>query len=114
MNINAGQPPFRELAMMGGNSIMRGVYTGMYMDRKYLAGQVELRTPVWRGFGIVTFAGCGEIGSSFREFDKSLIMYSYGLGLRVSLVKKERINLRIDYGLSNYTHGWYLTVTEAF
>ena len=93
---------------------MRGLYTGMYRDRKYLASQIELRIPVWKRLGLVTFLGCGEIGSRFKDYNLSLAKYSYGAGLRFSLVKRERVNLRFDYGISNSSNGWYITVTEAF
>lgn len=113
-NINYGQPPFRELALMGGNSLMRGVYKGMYRDRKYIASQVELRIPIWQRFGAVTFAGIGEIGDKLANFDYYNAKLSYGVGLRFMAIPDERVNLRIDYAISKPTNGWYFTVTEAF
>jgi len=41
--------------------------------------------------------------------------YSYGGGLRVALNQKEKLNLRLDYGLAKGgSQGFYLQLGEAF
>jgi len=40
---NTGEVPFNQLALMGGESIMRGYYYGRYRDRNQMAMQVEYR-----------------------------------------------------------------------
>ncbi|MBA2328227.1 MAG: BamA/TamA family outer membrane protein, partial [Flavisolibacter sp.] len=37
------QPPFNQLSLLGGESLMRGYYTGRFRDRNQLASQVEYR-----------------------------------------------------------------------
>lgn len=48
---NGGEVPFNQLALMGGESIMRGYYTGRYRDRNQIAAQAEIRfLPLPLGF----------------------------------------------------------------
>lgn len=40
---------------------------------------------------------------------------SFGGGLRLTILEKENLNLRVDYGYSdNYNRGFYFTVGECF
>ena len=40
--------------------------------------------------------------------------YAYGAGLRFRLTKRDRLNLRADYGVAAESSGFYLTLGEAF
>lgn len=111
---NTGDPPIRNMAMLGGSEIMRGYYAGRYRDKNFMATQVEYRMPVWRRFGVVGFAGIGEVQNQIKNFNLSGLKYSAGGGLRFALSKKEKLNLRIDYGFGYHSHGLYVTVSEAF
>jgi hypothetical protein len=70
----------------------------------------------WR-LGAVGFAGIGNVGSRFSDVNFQELIYSYGGGLRLALNRRERLNLRVDYGwrigqvLSN---GLYFQLGEAF
>ena len=65
-------------------------------------------------WGVVGFAGCGYIDSSFSEVDDSDIIPSYGVGLRFMVLKSKRINMRVDYGRSDNSDAIHLSVGEAF
>jgi outer membrane translocation and assembly module TamA len=110
-----GNPPFYQLAMLGGASMMRGNYGGQYRDKALLAVQAEYRLPVWKRFGAVGFVGLGNVGPSIREINLSRLKYSLGGGLRYRLDSKEGTNLRLDFAWgSKASTGFYLTVQEAF
>jgi hypothetical protein len=48
---NMGDVPFNQLALIGGESIMRGYYTGRFRDKNQIAAQTELRfLPLPLGF----------------------------------------------------------------
>lgn len=109
-----GTPPFYELAMLGGDSVMRGYYRGKYRDKTLVTVQTEYRMPVWWRFGIAAFAGLGEVCPGLSHFSFGEVKYSYGAGLRFKLDKREGTNVRVDFAWGKDSHGFYLTVQEAF
>ncbi len=120
---NTGNPPFRMLAMMGNNQLMRGYYQGRFRERDYIAGQAEYRFPVYKRFGLAAFAGLGQVAHNFSEMRLQGLQEStgkgfhpnYGLGLRYLYNKNENINIRVDFGFGpNGMNGQYVTVGEAF
>jgi len=112
--LNSGNPAYRNMATLGGTDIMRGYYAGRYRDRNSSACQVEYRKHVWKRFGVVAFAGLGKVAHKITDFNFQGLKYSLGGGLRFALNRKERINLRVDYGFGLQSSGLYFTVTEAF
>lgn len=42
------------------------------------------------------------------------LKYSIGNGVRFALDRKEKLNLRIDYGFGDNSSGLYFTVRESF
>ncbi len=110
-----GNSPLRELAMIGGSNNMRGFYQGRYRDNCMLTFIMEYRQPVYERISACAFGGTGTVYKTVSDLQKSSLKYSYGLGLRFALLKKERLNLRVDYGYSNkYNHGFYFTAGECF
>lgn len=109
-----GEVPFKQMAELGGDMIMRGYYRGRYRDLNILALQSEYRLPVWKWFGMVGFVGVGDVFSRLGAFNLSSLKPSYGLGLRFKLNKKENINARIDYGRGINSSGFYFGIAEAF
>ncbi|MDZ7845792.1 MAG: BamA/TamA family outer membrane protein [Owenweeksia sp.] len=84
----AGQPPFNQLALMGGESLMRGYYYGRYRDRNLVAGQVEYRMlpfPFARRWGAAAFIGAGQVFGPDSSFDFSKFLPAGGLGVRFLL-----------------------------
>lgn len=111
---SSGEAPFFHLSRMGGNRRMRGLYDGYYMDKQLIGWQTEYRTPVWWRFGLVGFVGNAVVASSISNIHIKNVRTTAGAGLRFLLDKERKINLRIDYGLSKDTSGFYLTIGEAF
>ena len=112
---NTGEVPLRSLASFGGANRMRGYYDGRYKDNNQLIMQGEYRFPVYKRFSAVAFAGGGNVSNRFADYSISDIKVSYGAGLRFALDKKEKLNLRVDYGIGQgKNNGFYLQLGEAF
>ena len=114
LEFNTGQPPFTHLAMVGGTRLMRGYYQGRYRDRQMGILQAAYRFPVlWRFKGTV-FGAVGNVADRPADFKLSNTRYALGVGLRFLLLEEEKAHVRLDYGFSKGTSGFYLTVGEAF
>lgn len=112
---NTGEVPVRSLASFGGANRMRGYYDGRYKDMNQMLLQAEYRFPVYKRISAVAFGGGGSVSSSFADYSLSDLKFSYGAGLRFALNKKEKLNLRIDYGIGQgKNNGFYLQLGEAF
>ena len=114
VNWVSGEAPFHKLAKLGGQDMMRGYYTGRYRDKLLIALQAEYRLPVWGRLGAVGFAGLGDVADKPANFRLGDLKYSMGAGLRFMLNKKERTQLRLDFGWGKGTSGMYFTAGEAF
>ncbi|MEX2567202.1 MAG: BamA/TamA family outer membrane protein [Cyclobacteriaceae bacterium] len=116
---NFGEVPFNQLSLMGGESLMRGYYTGRYRDNNQLAGQVELRfLPISLGFtrrvGAAVFAGMGKVFPSVSEFNLQKLVWSTGAGIRFLIFPKKDIYTRLDFALTQEGSGIYFFIGEAF
>lgn len=114
---NVGDVPLRSLATLGGSNNMRGFYDGRYRSKLQAAFQAEYRIPLFWRLGAVGFAGLGNNGDRLSELNFRQIKFSYGGGLRVALNRKERLNLRLDYGFGlgqSLSQGLYFQLGEAF
>ena len=109
-----GEVPFNQLAQMGGSSRMRGYNEGFYTDKHYLTTQLEYRFPLFWRLGAVAFFSVGRVSDEFLDFDVGNFRITTGGGLRFALDEKEKVNLRLDYGIGKGTSGFYITVGEAF
>lgn len=114
-----GDVPFNQLALMGGESMMRGYYLGRLRDNNQLATQVEYRfLPIPFGFtdrlGAVIFAGTGTVFDELGSLDFSKLVVSGGAGLRFLLFPKKDIYTRLDVAFTNEGNGFYLFIGEAF
>jgi outer membrane protein assembly factor BamA len=114
-DFNSGAVPLRSLAYLGGSSTMRGYYAGRYRDKNAGVLQAEYRVPLFWRIGAVGFADMGNVGPELKDINFQHYKYSYGGGLRVALNQKEKLNLRLDYGLAKGgSNGFYLQLGEAF
>jgi hypothetical protein len=111
----SGSIPIRDFSVMGTNMYMRGYYEGRYQDRNLIAFQTEFRTPVYKRWGAVLFTGIGKVGPNLASVVNGQgLKPSVGIGLRFSLNKKEKLNLRIDAGFGKHSQGTYINLAEAF
>lgn len=111
---NIGDVPFNQLAYLGGQFKMRGIFEGYFRDKNALIIQQEFRQEIWKRLGAVAFGSMAFLGSEddvFLRLNKP--KFTYGAGLRVAT--KNHLNLRLDYALSPYGSGnIYATIGEAF
>ncbi|MCF0070916.1 BamA/TamA family outer membrane protein [Dyadobacter sp. CY261] len=116
-NFFTGNIPFNQMALMGGEMIMRGYYYGRYRDKNMLATQVEHR---WLPFGFskrlggAVFAGAAVVGPKIGSLTPARARLSGGVGLRYLLFPKKDIFLRLDVGFTKEGPGFYLFTGEAF
>ena len=110
-----GEAPFNELAFIGGRGKMRGYYEGQFRDRNLAMLQLEFRRHLFWKIGIVAFSGTGVIAREMNELELNNLRITGGAGLRYQLDPKEKINIRLDYGIGERGNsGIYLTIGEAF
>jgi outer membrane protein assembly factor BamA len=114
-NFNSGDVPIRSLANIGSSSMLRGYYDGRYTDKNLFGIQAEYRFPIKGRFGMVAFAAVGRVGSTVADvYSFKHLKPSLGTGLRYAIDKKEKLNLRLDFGAGNNSNGFYFNLTEAF
>lgn len=112
-----GNPPFNQLALIGGESIMRGYYLGRFRDRNLVATQVEYRMlPFWfaKRWGASVFAGTGTVFNSFQTLKADHIVFAGGAGVRFQLFPRKDVWIRLDVAFTNEGNGIYIFVGEAF
>ncbi len=112
--IVSGAPPFYRLSMLGGDTILRGYYKGLYRDKNAVAVQAEYRVPVTGRFGVVGFAGLGKVAASIKDLLPAHARYTIGTGLRYRFDPQEGSNLRLDLAWGKGVFGFYFTAQEAF
>ena len=110
----SGEPPFQKLALLGGQSLLRGYYEGRYRDKNMIVFQAEHRMSLGRNFGLVGFAGIGDVAREMSGFALKDMKHSFGLGLRYMLNPDEKMNIRFDYAIGKDSSGFYITLFEAF
>lgn len=110
----SGTIPFMALPNMGGESVMRGYYGARYRDKILTAVQAEYRFPVWWRFGLVGFAGLGQVADRLSHLKPGEFKYSAGWGIRFKISPKEGANIRLDFGYGKNSSGIYFTAGEAF
>jgi outer membrane protein assembly factor BamA len=111
---NDGEVPFREMALLGGESIMRGYYNGRFRDKQQMAIQTEYRQQILPWIGITAFGAVGDVADNMSNFSPSEFKWAAGAGLRFMVNKSDRLNIRIDYGIGENISGFYFAFAEAF
>jgi hypothetical protein len=116
---NIGTTPFNQLAMLGGESMMRGYYTGRYRDQNQVSMQAEYRflplpLPFTKRFGAALFAGAGTVFKDRHDVKLKNFVWSAGGGLRFLLFPKKDIFTRFDVGFTEEGTGFYIFIGEAF
>lgn len=107
--------PFNQLSLLGGAKKMRGLFEGQFRDKNFLILQAESRFEVWRFLGLTAFSSLGYLGDEKELLRFTKPKFTYGGGLRIKVIKKEHINIRVDYGVQpGYKGNLYLTIGEAF
>ncbi|MBE6176465.1 MAG: hypothetical protein E7146_05675 [Rikenellaceae bacterium] len=97
---------------LGDDARMRGYYPGRYNGNTLITSQLELRQHIINGLVIAAWAGCGTAFSKGEEFNTSMILPNYGVGLRYHLGTHSAI--RIDVGFGRDGYDFILGYNEAF
>ncbi|GAB3690045.1 BamA/TamA family outer membrane protein [Spirosoma flavus] len=116
-NLTTGDVPFNQLALLGGETIMRGYYMGRYRDKFYAAAQVEYRWlpfPFSQRFGAVVFAAVGTVAPAINQVQFNHLLPTGGTGVRYLLFKKKDVFLRADMGITREGVGFYILTGESF
>jgi hypothetical protein len=112
VGISNGNPPFQMLYELGSN--LRGYYQNRFQDKNLVAFQAEYRLPVYGRFGLVGFAGMGEVTHQFKNISMKEMKPSAGFGIRFTLIPEQKINLRIDFGYGKDDSSFDIIINEMF
>lgn len=111
------QIPFNQLALMGGENLMRGYYLGRYRDRHLIAAQVEYR---WLPFsfskrlGATLFVSAGQVFSETNPFAIPEFIPAGGGGIRFLMFPKKDVYTRFDMAFTEEGPGFYFFIGESF
>jgi hypothetical protein len=111
---STGEPPFFDLAKLGGPNLFRGSYEGRFRDRQRVAAQAEYRVPLWGPLGMTAFGSAAQVMRSWDEFRLPDLHFAGGVGGRFVLSRSDRVSLRIDLGFGPGESGVYFALGEAF
>ncbi|MBI1341497.1 MAG: BamA/TamA family outer membrane protein [Terrimonas sp.] len=114
VEIKNGEVPFTQLSYLGGGNMMRGFYAGRFRDKNLVAFQAEYRRHLWRKWGFVLFLGAGKVSPDLDQINGKDLQHSVGFGVRRSISKQHKVNLRIDVGYGNGQCNFYVNIGEAF
>ena len=109
--------PFNQVALMGGENLMRGYYLGRYRDNALVASQAEYRFlpfPFSKRLGGTLFGALGAVSPSIPDLNFNQVRAAGGLGLRFLLFPGKDIYTRFDVAFTNEGVGYYLFIGEAF
>ena len=113
----SGDAPFNMLALMGGESLMRGYYLGRYRDKNLLAGQVEYRILPFefsKRWGASVFLAAGQVYGDEYGFNWDQFLPTGGAGIRYLIFPEKDIYTRIDVSFTEEGRGVYFFIGEAF
>lgn len=113
-----GNAPFSQLALMGGEMMMRGYYLGRFRDKNYLSIQAEYRMlPLnfAKKFGLAIFASLGGVYDKVIDVTPKYLKYASGAGLHYLLFPGKDVWTRLDFAINNEGGGGiYLYIGCAF
>ena len=100
------------VALLGGSYQMRGYYEGKYRDNNLIQAQIEIRQHIYNRHGIAIWGGAGNVFPKFDHFKWKETLPTYGIGYRWEF--KNRVNVRLDYGIGKGQSAFYFNIDEAF
>lgn len=112
-----GDAPFNQLALLGGENLMRGYYLGRYRDDNLLAAQVEYRILPFsfsKRWGASFFLASGQVFSDENKLAFNQFLPTAGTGIRFLLFPEKDIFTRLDFAFTKEGPGFYFFIGEAF
>ena len=113
----AGDAPFNMLALMGGESLMRGYYLGRFRDQNLVAAQLEYRILPFtfsKKWGASAFIAAGQVYGEQSTFSWNEMLPTAGAGVRYLIFPEKDIYTRIDLAFTREGSGVYFFIGEAF
>lgn len=114
VDCQTGETPFMLLAGLGGGKRMRGYYENRFRDNNAALAQLEFRKMLSSRLGFTVFASGGKVFNDLSHFGPAPYRFAGGGGIRISINKSERLNLRLDAAVGKNSHAFYILVGEAF
>jgi len=114
---NKGDVPFNQMAMMGGESMMRGYYLGRFRDKNMVAAQAEYRFLPFafsKRWGTAAFLSGATVAPTTDKILSSQLKLAGGLGARYLVFKSKDIFVRFDIAFTREGNGYYFFIGEAF
>jgi hypothetical protein len=115
--LNKGDVPFNQMAMMGGESMMRGYYIGRFRDKNILASQAEYRFLPFafsKRWGAAAFVSTATVAPTANALLSTQFKMAGGLGARYLIFKSKDIFVRFDVAFTREGNGYYFFIGEAF
>jgi hypothetical protein len=115
--LNKGDAPFNQMAMMGGESMMRGYYLGRFRDKNMLATQAEYRFLPFtfsNRWGAAAFVSGATVAPTAINLLSSQFKMAGGVGARYLIFKSKDIFVRFDVAFTREGNGYYFFIGEAF
>ena len=81
--------------------ILRGFPATGYLGKQLLASQAEARWRLTKPPGAVTIAGGGLVDRPFVDKGDGELVPRFGVCVRFTVLPSQRVNLRLDFRLSN-------------
>ena len=114
-SINTGRPSFQFLNNESSLGMyLRGYTQTRFVDKNVVAFQTEYRMPLYWRFGLVAFAGFGQVADKLENMEFGEFKPSGGLGLRFALIPDQKVNLRIDMGVGKDDGSIDINIMETF
>jgi len=114
MALTSGEVPFNEYP----TPLMRGLYENVFTDKNAMAVRAEYRFPInflpGGRWGAAVFGAVGDAFPGTATTEDIDLKVAGGAGLRFALNKQEKINIRLDVGVSRYGIFPYIMLQEAF
>lgn len=114
---NKGDVPFNQMAMMGGESMMRGYYLGRFRDKNMVAAQAEYRFLPFafsKRWGTAAFISGATVAPTPDKIISSQLKMAGGFGARYLVFKSKDIFVRFDIAFTREGNGYYFFIGEAF
>jgi len=112
--LTPGDAPFYALCSFGRGNDLRGYVAGRYRDETMVTLQAEYRWNFHKKWGMVAFAGIGQVGENLSEYTAKNTLPSAGVGLRFMLSETTKFNLSVDYAVGEDSDAVYFYVGESF
>ena len=99
------------VSSVGGSNQLRGFVEERYEGKMKVAGQLELRFPIWKWIAGATFIETGQI----KTHSEWRTLSNGGVGLRFGLPPDGAVLLRFDYGIAdNGDNEVFVNFNQAF